>query len=321
MSNLVSAAVQRRVVGSALRKAVLLYMADKAADDGTGIWASKVTMSADLEVSDRAIRLAVASMLEAGLIAEVGQRNRRNGYTVEYAIILDAINRLPNTREYPSQKTNSACGKPVDNSAKAERGSGFEAPKAERGSALSRNVVPPNHPYKEYTTTRARTRAVDNSDPEAACLKAAGPGLCPASRNEIITTASVIDGWLAEGFDLQEDILPVIRQRTSRMRASPIRTWAYFTDPIRSAHMARLSRAAPSQNAENSMAPAAGRDSAPQAEAPDVLLFWAEWINSDRYLPPSAVKNTMAHALLARGMVTKDRLEKRGFRILRGDAR
>lgn len=36
MSNLISASVQRRVVGSATRKSVLLYMADKVADNGSG---------------------------------------------------------------------------------------------------------------------------------------------------------------------------------------------------------------------------------------------------------------------------------------------
>lgn len=317
MSNLVSTAVQKRVVGSALRKAVLLYMADKAADDGTGIWASKVTMACDLEVSDRAIRLAVSAMLDAGLIAEVGQRNRRNGYTVEYAIILDAIERLPRTREYPASSAPAPCGKPVDNSPKAERGSGFAAPKAERGSGLRRNVVPGNHPNIDTTTAGARARAVDNPEAEAQCLEAAGPGLCPESRRSILSTTDVIDGWLADGFDLHQDVLPVIRQRTDRLRGSPIRTWAYFTQPIRAAHQARVSQAARSQNAENSMAPAASAESdrppAAQADAEARLRFFADWINSDRHLPPSAVTNTTLRALLARGLVTTDRLRQRGL--------
>lgn len=310
MSNLVSSAVQRRVAGSALRKAVLLYMADKAADDGTGIWASKVTMGADLEVSDRAIRLAVAALLDAGIIAEVGKRTRRNGYTVEYAINLDAIESLPPTRTWP-----------VDKSPKAERGSAFPppslAPKPERGSALSRNVVPGNHKYIYTTTAGASARPVDNSDAETEILAAAGPGLCPESRRSILTTAEVIDGWLADGFDLQEDILPVIRARTAQHRSSPIRTWAYFTQPIRSAQMARLSRAEPSQFAENSKARVAGVDSNPPAPAPAdaeaQIRFFASWINSDRYLPPSAITNTIIRALLGRGLVTPDRLRQRGL--------
>jgi len=317
MSNFVSSLVQRRVVGGATRKSVLLYMADKAADDGTGIWASKVTMGSDLEISDRTVRTAVAELLSDGLIAEVGQRNRRNGYTVEYAIILDEIERLPSTRKYPSQSPDSGCGKTVGNSPKAEAGSGFASPKAEAGSGLSRKQDPPNHPNIDTTTAGARARAVDNSDPQIACLAAGGPGLCPASRSVIVTTASVISDWLAEGFDLHDDVLPVIRARTERIRVSPIRTWAYFTQPIRTAHLARVSRAASSQCAENSPASAAPTDSEPRTTAhaghDDRIRFFAEWINSDRYLPPNAVTNTTLRALLARGLVTPDRLRQRGL--------
>lgn len=293
-------------------KIVLWHLADRHNPD-FGCFPSQDRLAADAEVSRSALNNQLSELENLGLI----RRQRRvdpdthKQQSTRYILAFeDDFEAAPS----PANGHGNMAGKPVDNSP--------DSPKAVSKSRVQQmDTNPVSKEPVNTTTASAHTRAVDNSDPQAACLDAGGPGLCPASRNEIITTASVIDGWLAEGFDLQEDILPVIRQRTSRMRASPIRTWAYFTDPIRSAHMARLSRAAPSQNAENSMAPAAGRDSAPQAEAPDVLLFWAEWINSDRYLPPSAVKNTMAHALLARGMVTKDRLEKRGFRILRGDAR
>src|SRR5690554_5293725 len=73
MSNLISAAVQRRVVGSATRKAVLLYMADKAADDGSGIWSSKANIARDLELGIRAVQYAIRDLVTAGLLIEIGQ--------------------------------------------------------------------------------------------------------------------------------------------------------------------------------------------------------------------------------------------------------
>jgi len=145
---------------------------------------------------------------------------------------------------------------------------------------------------------------VDNSDPQARCLAVAGPGLCPASRAAITGTAEVIEGWLREGIDLEADILPAIRARTPTIRISPIRTWAYFTDAVRAAHRQRLRQPARPQGAENAGAPAN-----PQ------LRFYADWVNADRYLPPSAISNSVALALLEAGLTSAERLALRGVPV------
>jgi hypothetical protein len=46
----------------------------------------------------------------------------------------------------------------------------------------------------------------------------------------------------------------------------------------------------------------------------NVPVFYAEMVNSDRYLPPSAISNSMRDAMLARGLVTVERLRERGIR-------
>lgn len=46
----------------------------------------------------------------------------------------------------------------------------------------------------------------------------------------------------------------------------------------------------------------------------DLPAFWAEVVNSDRYLPLSSISNTVRDAMLARGLVTPDRLRQRGVR-------
>lgn len=46
----------------------------------------------------------------------------------------------------------------------------------------------------------------------------------------------------------------------------------------------------------------------------DLPVFYADIINSDRYLPVSAINNTVRDAMLGRGLVTAKRLRMRGIR-------
>lgn len=99
MSHIATGIVQRRQTGSSANKAVLMFMAACASDDGSGIWTSKSNIAADLEMSKRTVQRAVDALLAASLISEVGQRKCRNGFTVEYRINIEAIEKLPSTRD------------------------------------------------------------------------------------------------------------------------------------------------------------------------------------------------------------------------------
>ena len=46
----------------------------------------------------------------------------------------------------------------------------------------------------------------------------------------------------------------------------------------------------------------------------DLPAFYADLVNSDRFLPTSMISNTMRDAMLARGLVTPERLRERGVR-------
>jgi hypothetical protein len=46
----------------------------------------------------------------------------------------------------------------------------------------------------------------------------------------------------------------------------------------------------------------------------DLPVFYAEMVNSDRYVPVSAISNSMRDAMLARGLVTAERLREQGIR-------
>ena len=73
MSNKISNLVQTKKIGSLTKKAILMYMADKASDDGSGIWVSKKNMAADLEMTDRAVRIHIKDMIAMGGLVEAGQ--------------------------------------------------------------------------------------------------------------------------------------------------------------------------------------------------------------------------------------------------------
>ena len=100
MSNLVSNLVQTKKIGSNTQKSILMYMADKASDDGSGIWVSKKNMAADLEMAIRTLQTNIRDMVSDGIITEAGQKKHKNGYTVDYTINLERVGTLQNTREY-----------------------------------------------------------------------------------------------------------------------------------------------------------------------------------------------------------------------------
>lgn len=56
------------------------------------------------------------------------------------------------------------------------------------------------------------------------------------------------------------------------------------------------------------------RDEGPRPGDEELAAFYADLVNSDRFLPPSTISNTMRDAMLTRGLVTVGRLRERGVR-------
>lgn len=85
-----------------------------------------------------------------------------------------------------------------------------------------------------------------------ACLAAAGPGLAdPAKTPSLHLTAPRIAAAIAAGCDLESDILPVIRARTAKARASPIAVWGYFEPAWLDARNERMRPMPPPPNPES----------------------------------------------------------------------
>lgn len=278
-------AIQQRGLMPAT-KLVLWHLCDRHNPD-FGCFPSQDQLAADVEISRASLNTHLRKLTEAGLIrrqrrADPGSNQRKS---TRYILGFE-----DDFRAEPCPESGHGNGpEPCPN------------PRQSHVQNLDTNLV------REPVTTTARDAGA-SGDPEAACLEACGPGLSEAARAAITATGAVIAGWLEAGYDLAADILPTLADRTRQTRASPIRTWDYFTPAIAQRHARRIARAATGARAGE--AGAGGAVSAPEPN-PDPLIRLAAWINSGTYIPPSAVSTSQRNALLAAGLVTEAALRAR----------
>lgn len=99
MSNEVTSLAQKRIAGTPTRKAVLMYLADRASDDGSGIWTSKAHIAADTELSKRSVQNSMNQFEQEGLLSKTGTKQCQNGFTYEYSLSIEHLKLLPSTRK------------------------------------------------------------------------------------------------------------------------------------------------------------------------------------------------------------------------------
>ena len=80
-----------RIFGSAARKQIIMFLADKASDDGSGIWCSKGTIQRHTELGESTVKRTITDFLREGILIETGRRPCKNGFTVIYRIMLDRV--------------------------------------------------------------------------------------------------------------------------------------------------------------------------------------------------------------------------------------
>lgn len=91
--------VASKVIGSPVKRLVLLTMASRANDDGTGIFASFATMARDCELSRATVKRAIKDLEDEGLVKQVGVRPCANGKTNDYSMSVRRISALPNIKK------------------------------------------------------------------------------------------------------------------------------------------------------------------------------------------------------------------------------
>ncbi|MEH6648111.1 hypothetical protein [Sulfitobacter sp.] len=142
-----------RRFGSAARKQIIMFLADKASDDGSGIWCSKGTIQRHTELSESTVKRTIIDFLREGILIETGRRHCKNGYTVIYRIVLECVAAMEPTAE-PDIETGVTV-----NPVQPEPGTGSTVTGV-RGLRWT-----PNHPktlHKPPTRRREVTEEVEN---------------------------------------------------------------------------------------------------------------------------------------------------------------
>ncbi|MEG3662030.1 hypothetical protein [Celeribacter halophilus] len=153
-----------RRFGSAARKQIIMFLADKASDDGSGIWCSKGTIQRHTELSESTVKRTIIDFLREGILIETGRRHCKNGYTVIYRIVLERVAALEPTAD-PDIETGVTV-----NPVQPEPGTGSTV-NGVRGSRWT-----PNHPKTIHKPpTRKREAAEEVEDLEAEKILAAYP--------------------------------------------------------------------------------------------------------------------------------------------------
>ncbi|MFC7703793.1 hypothetical protein ACFQXB_06265 [Plastorhodobacter daqingensis] len=140
-----------RVFGSAARKQIIMFLADKASDDGSGIWCSKGTIQRHTELGESTVKRTITDFLREGILVETGRRPCKNGFTVIYRIVLDRVMALESSAE-PDEGTGSTVDPVQRDPGRGSRVDGVRGP-----------GWTPNHPetiHKPPTRKRAEA-AVD----------------------------------------------------------------------------------------------------------------------------------------------------------------
>lgn len=170
-----------------------MFLADKASDDGSGIWCSKGTVQRHTELGESTVKRTITEFLREGLLVETGRRPCKNGYTVIYRIVLGVVNGLETISE-PDDEPEFSTG-PTADGVPHDPGTG-SAPDGVPGPERT-----PNHPKTiQKPPTRADTREAEDQDFEKAWAA------YPADRRRNKTTCrqqferAIEDGTTAEEF-------------------------------------------------------------------------------------------------------------------------
>lgn len=108
MGHKVVTLVYSRLIGSPHRKAIVAYMADRASDDGSGVYCSKGTIALETEIARSTVFKIIKDLVEEGVLIEVGNRPCKNGATVIYDMNLEAISAFPMVK--PGKATGPGAG-------------------------------------------------------------------------------------------------------------------------------------------------------------------------------------------------------------------
>ncbi|MFD1914018.1 hypothetical protein [Halodurantibacterium flavum] len=183
-----------RIFGSAARKQIIMFLADKASDDGSGIWCSKGTIQRHTELGESTVKRTITDFLREGILVETGRRPCKNGFTVIYRIVLDRVMALESSAE-PDEGTGSTVDPVQRDPGRGSRADGVPGPR-----------WTPNHPETIHKPP-TRKRAVAAVDERVEKICAAYPK--DRQRGKAASVSAIAEA-LAEGID-PDDLLRAVQ--------------------------------------------------------------------------------------------------------------
>ncbi|RQP05068.1 MAG: hypothetical protein D1H97_14745 [Paracoccus sp. BP8] len=139
-----------RKFGSAARKQIAMYLANKASDDGSGIWCSKHTMARHTELSLATVKRTIREFLAEGILVETGeQRPCDHGHTVVYRMVLEVVASLELLGPVRPAQPTGVTVNPVQS----------VPPRGVRVTPRPGSPRPPNHPRNHPVNPPTRTSA------------------------------------------------------------------------------------------------------------------------------------------------------------------
>ena len=165
MSRIIAALVYSKRIGSVHRKAVLAYMADRASDDGSGVWASKQTIANETECARSTVIKSCNEFIEEGLLIQTGTRKCPHGLTIEYCINVEKLEMLPSTKD----KRDPSGGRTSINPDGFETTSENALPDPTRPANGSQDVAGPdtNRPITVLEPSKIKTLQKEIPNPSA----------------------------------------------------------------------------------------------------------------------------------------------------------
>ena len=158
MSHKVVTLVYSKRVGSAHRKAILAYCADRASDDGRGVYCSKGTIAEETEIARSTVFKTIKELVAEGVLIEAGTRACRNGHTVVYDMNLDAIRGYQDAATSPlNGPVRSVTSPPAGPHQSAERTPTSPPAGPKPSLEPSLNLEPPLAPKRR----QSRTEGID----------------------------------------------------------------------------------------------------------------------------------------------------------------
>jgi|GEM_PF-1129503 len=174
MSNHLITECSKRKIGSLTRFAMMSYLADKASDDGRGIYASKQTMADELDTTKKTVIDTIKALIADGLLIVVGERACVNGHTVEYAIDVEALRALPLVACWQRKKDREDARATSEAATPVKQGDRY---RSDTGRGIAATPKPPLEPIPPSQPDGCEAPAADLDDQEQEAVILPGGGL------------------------------------------------------------------------------------------------------------------------------------------------